>query len=311
MGGVQPSAEDDDWPGSLIPDSLIAIAADGAILRWNAGAEALYGFRAADAIGRQLDDLLATRHPFGLSFIAAELDHARKWQGEVFRTTGDDRTVGITLQRTLSALPSIPGASVFEWSRAMADASPLDVAAHRYTNLFNAMAASFWELDFAEVRRALMGLVSQGVEDVPGYLLSHPGWIDDVIPQVRVLDVNEKTLELFAIPDKADALANPMDWAWPAQSWEIFARALIAALRREDQFTPETVLQDRTSNLIDDLFTVCWPEDHKARGSVLVGVIDLMPTMRQAQGWIRRCASARTAARAGSPRRLGCCRCRT
>jgi PAS domain S-box-containing protein len=41
------------------PDALIAVTRDSAILFWNSGAEAVYGYTKAEAIGRRLHDLVA------------------------------------------------------------------------------------------------------------------------------------------------------------------------------------------------------------------------------------------------------------
>src|SRR5918994_6229797 len=40
------------------PDALIAVAPDGTVLFWNAGAEAVYGYTKAEAIGNRLYDLI-------------------------------------------------------------------------------------------------------------------------------------------------------------------------------------------------------------------------------------------------------------
>ena len=275
--GPSPLMSQDDWLGMLIPDGLVATDSDGVILRWNEGAAALYGYPSEAAVGERIDDLLSTRHPFGTHYLQEKLERTGRWQGEVYRTTASGESIGVRVHRARNPLD--PREST-EWSRPLTSDAPQEIAAHRFTNLFNAMAASFWELDFGLVRKALGELVASGVEDVPAFLLSHPEWIDEVIPLVRVLDVNEKTLELFAIPDKVSALDQSMDWAWPPESRHVFARSLIAALHREDRFTTETVLLDRNGSAVDALFTVCWPSEHKARGSVLVGVIDLSDTKR-------------------------------
>jgi protein-histidine pros-kinase len=39
------------------PDALITLSPDGQVLTWNVGAETVFGYSAAEAVGRQLDDL--------------------------------------------------------------------------------------------------------------------------------------------------------------------------------------------------------------------------------------------------------------
>ena len=48
---------DDDLLGQF-PDAIIGTSADGAVLFWSMGAEAMFGYGRSDAIGRQLEDLI-------------------------------------------------------------------------------------------------------------------------------------------------------------------------------------------------------------------------------------------------------------
>lgn len=273
--GPEPPS-DHVWPGAIVPDSLIMTSPDGTILRWNAAAHQVYGYSEDHALGRNLDALLASHHPFGLEHIAHEVVSKGEWRGEIFRKTADGRSIGVKAHISRMADTEQRG----EWSRPFSSEDFAGDSAHRYVNLFNAMAASFWELDFSGVREELGRLHAQGIADLPNHLLQTPQLIDTLIARVRVLDVNQKTIDLFQLSGKDEALGNTIEWAWPPQSREVFARSLIAALHRDDRFTIETVLRSRTGQLIHVLFTVCWPENHKAQGSVLVGVIDLSETKR-------------------------------
>ncbi|WP_338240500.1 PAS domain-containing sensor histidine kinase [Aurantiacibacter hainanensis] len=270
------SPDGNRWLGQAVPDSLVVTSANGAILSWNSAAEQLYGYPSGEALGRNIDELLATHHPHGLAHIDTAVAETGTWQGEVFRTAADGRSLGVKSRITRLSEASERA----EWSRAFTSEDFAGDSAHRYVNLFNAMAASFWELDFSRVREELGRLHMAGVANLPQHLLDNSKLIDKLIARVRVLDVNQKTLDLFEIGEKHVALGDTIEWAWPPQSREVFARSLIAALKRDDHFSVETVLRSRTGRLIDVLFTVCWPEDHKAQGSVLVGVIDLSETKR-------------------------------
>ena len=45
-----------------LPDAAIITPAEGTLLHWNKGAEATFGYSAAEALGRSLRDLIAVRH---------------------------------------------------------------------------------------------------------------------------------------------------------------------------------------------------------------------------------------------------------
>ncbi len=74
--------------------------------------------------------------------------------------------------------------------------------------LFEYSPISLWEEDFSEVKRGLDALRAQGVVDLAAYLDEQPGMVDEYEKRIRVLDVNRKTLELFAARSKAELLNN-------------------------------------------------------------------------------------------------------
>jgi diguanylate cyclase (GGDEF)-like protein/PAS domain S-box-containing protein len=78
-----------------ISDAIVACDADNLIVSWNAGAERLYGYGAADAVGCDLFALLATHFftadgvPLGRDVIDAELDENGRWGGELRERRAD------------------------------------------------------------------------------------------------------------------------------------------------------------------------------------------------------------------------------
>lgn len=77
----------------LSPDAIIMRALDGTIRSWSSGAEALYRYSKAEAMGQLTHQLLRTRFPIQLSEILTQLRQSGKWQGEVTHTTRDGRQV--------------------------------------------------------------------------------------------------------------------------------------------------------------------------------------------------------------------------
>jgi PAS domain S-box-containing protein len=65
----------------------------GAITFWNRGAEDLYGWPRAQALGRTSHELLQTRFPQPLADITAEIELRGLWEGELVHTTYDGRHV--------------------------------------------------------------------------------------------------------------------------------------------------------------------------------------------------------------------------
>ena len=85
------------------PDAIVFADRDGVIRRWNLGAEALFGFSAADVIGRSLDIIIPER------FRQAHWDafhravaSGRTRRGDSVRTTRADHKSGRKLYVDLS-----------------------------------------------------------------------------------------------------------------------------------------------------------------------------------------------------------------
>ena len=99
---------------------------------------------------------------------------------------------------------------------------------YRYRNLFQAMAASFWELDFTRVGAMLRDLRKQGVTDYAAYFAEHPDFVRGMMRVTRVIDVNDQTVALFGRGDKAELL-QPLDVYWPEESNQVYAASVMSA----------------------------------------------------------------------------------
>lgn len=272
------SAMTDDI-ADLISESLIVRDMQGRVTLWNRASEQLYGLPAAAALGLRLHDLLGTRHLFPMADIEARLLTVGTWEGEVGRHAVDGRELSVevrwTLRRDAGGLP----VDIVETGRDISALNTLEqetrLAAHRYRNLFQAMAAAFWEMDFSRVRMMIGSLMASGVTDLPRYMAENPDWVVEAMRAVLVIDVNDKVISLFGATRREEIVGGHVAWCFPPQSRHVFAESLIAAARRQDRYATETTLTRLDGQSIDVLFTVCWPEEHKGRGHVLVGVIDI------------------------------------
>ncbi len=84
----------------------------------------------------------------------------------------------------------------------------LQRAEMRYHHLFTYAPISLWEEDYSAVKAEFDRLRAQGVMNLRAYLTSNPAAVDRFTKLLRVLDVNQKTLDLFGAADKETLLAN-------------------------------------------------------------------------------------------------------
>jgi PAS domain S-box-containing protein len=83
------------------PAAIIVRAPDGAIRFWNKGAEHMYGWPAAAAVGRNIHRLLATVFPGGGKAVEKALAADGRWEGEVTHRRADGRTMVVLSRHVL------------------------------------------------------------------------------------------------------------------------------------------------------------------------------------------------------------------
>lgn len=97
------------------------------------------------------------------------------------------------------------------WERVLVtieNITALKRAEMRFHYLFTYAPISLWEEDYTAIKREFDTLRAKGITDIRTYFLSNPAMVDRFMSLIRVLDVNQKTLELFEAPDRQTLLAN-------------------------------------------------------------------------------------------------------
>lgn len=150
---------------------------------------------------------------------------------------------------------------------------------HRYHNLFQAMAASFWECDFFPVGDMLRELKRSGVTDFPAHFAAHPEFVRDMMRATRVVDVNDQSVALFGRGDKAELLTS-VEPFWPETSNAVYAASVVAAVTGRPNYSAETKLRAIDGREFEVLFTACFPAETMNKGSLLIGVIDISERVR-------------------------------
>ncbi len=147
-------------------------------------------------------------------------------------------------------------------------------AENRYYNVFQAMAVSFWELDFSQVGAMVNRLRRDGVTDLSAYFRDHPEFVRKMIRATRVVDVNEQSVLLFGKGDKQEML-DSLEPYWPEASQQVYAESVAAAAGGLPQYATETRLCALDGREFDVWFTACFPPRMMLRGKLLIGIIDI------------------------------------
>ena len=149
----------------------------------------------------------------------------------------------------------------------------------RYRHIFQSTGVSIWEEDFSQVKIAIDDLKARGVQDFRQYLAAHPEFVEQAISMVKILDVNEATVELFGARDKQELLVS-LDKIFTPETQEIFAGELIALAEGRTWFESQTSLQTLKGDRISVVFTITFPAEPAKLNSVLVSIMDITEQKR-------------------------------
>lgn len=260
-------------------DAVFVRDMEGTIHFWNAASAALYGWPSHTALGANARALLKCEHHRDPHACAdAKVLADGYWEGELSRLTetGSRRLVNVrwSLRRDAAGNP----VGVLETGHDISSAKKLErhlkASEYRYRNLFQAMAASFWELDFTAVGPKIRALLDAGVRDLEPYFLAHPEVVRDMMRSTRVLDLNDHSLRLFGRGNRAEMLGT-VDRYWPDESIQVYARCVVKSLAGLPNNIEVTRLKTLDGTAFECLFTACFSKENLARGVILIGIIDL------------------------------------
>ena len=257
---------------ALVQESVVLRDRGGLIVEWNAASEKLYGWSRADATGRPVHELLKTRRE-AVPNIEAALAENGVWEGDVTRRTSDGLLVTVRLKCATHGAAEIVETAIDVSAHRHAEEA-LKRAEHRYYNVFQAMAVSFWELDFTAVGAMVQRLARSGVTDLENYLAANPDVVRDMIRATRVIDVNDQSVQLLGRGDKREMLAG-LEPYWPPASQHVYAESVVAAIGGKPHYATETRLCSIDGREFDVWFTACFPPEMLARGKLLIGIIDI------------------------------------
>lgn len=152
----------------------------------------------------------------------------------------------------------------------------------RYRRIFHSSAVSLWEEDFTAVGEAIDSVRAEGVQDLESYCRQHPEFVDRCIQLVRIVDVNDASLQLFGARNKSELLAG-LQTIFQPQTRDVFAGQLVAISRGQPRFEAEAVLRTVDGERRDSLVSVALPPSGGSLEGVLVSVTDITSRKRAEQ----------------------------
>jgi len=267
----------------LTHDTIFVRDMNDVITYWNRAAEEFYGWTAADAVGRIPHRLMQTVFPAPLEQIRAELLGAGRWEGELVQTRADGSRVVVasrwSLQRDEEGRPRAILETNNDITKRKEAEARLRESEQRYRYIFDSTGVSIWEEDFSQVKVAIDELRSRGVRDFREYFAAHPEFVQQAITMVRIVDVNDVSVKLFAAESKDELLVS-LHKVFVPETREVFLRELIAIAEGRTSFEAETVLQSLKGDTLTALFTITFPHPSARFDRVLVTITDITERKR-------------------------------
>ena len=85
----------------LATEAIMVRDRKGVVRFWNAGAEALYGWKSQEVLGKIAHDILRTEFPYGVEQVEAALNNTGTWDGNLTQMTRDGRAVVVASRQAL------------------------------------------------------------------------------------------------------------------------------------------------------------------------------------------------------------------
>lgn len=267
----------------LIHESIVMCDMDGRVSYWNDAAAALYGWRSDEVLGQIFGDLVCDDAQGVTRAARADLLVTGRWAGELRRHNAAGQELVIEVSWALRRDDGGHPIAIVETGRDVtgrrADEERLRYSEHRFRNLFQAMAASFWEIDFSGVDDILRTIHRSGVSDFAAYFASDTSQVREMMRAAKVIDVNDETVALFGGGDK-QALLRDLEPFWADGSEHVFIDGILAGVAGRPNYSTETRLRAIDGREFDALFTASFPPDTMGKGTLVIGVIDISERKR-------------------------------
>jgi PAS domain S-box-containing protein len=149
----------------------------------------------------------------------------------------------------------------------------------RYRNMFESAGVSIWKQNFSEVKAALEQLKAQGVRDFRQYCTAHPEFVRQAASMVKIVDVNDAMVKLFAASSKEDLLGS-LHAVFTPETEKVFVEELVAIAEGRSSFAFETSLRTLKGEKLAVVFTMTFLPQPISLDSVLVTVVDITERKR-------------------------------
>ncbi len=243
----------------------------------NEAFEDLFGYQLEDIIGLQLDDLIASGEFFD---DASQISNSVSNGNLARKISQRKRKDGSLVDVEIVGIPvSVDGKNIGILGlyhdisdRKKAEQALLESEA-RFKSLFNESPISLWEEDFSEVKRILEQHGDN--EQIIERLNQDYELVMECAQAVKILDINQATINLYKAKSKADLIQN-LSQVLVIESMEEFRGELIAMVSGETTYECEIYQKKLTGELITGWLRLSLPPGYEESWErVHISIVDI------------------------------------
>lgn len=151
----------------------------------------------------------------------------------------------------------------------------LQISEQNYRNIFETSPVSIRKEDWSEVISSIQKLRNDGITDFKEYFDSNPKFVEKVLSEIRIIDVNETTLSMFEADSKEQVKQSLNIVFSTPDVLPGFVGELIALADGLQFYETDMALRTTKKELIQVLLRMVFPEPGSSSGIVLVTLIDI------------------------------------
>ncbi|HEY8932355.1 MAG TPA: PAS domain S-box protein [Rariglobus sp.] len=153
----------------------------------------------------------------------------------------------------------------------------------RFHTIYDTAPVSIWQEDWSEVIADLAALRAGGVTDFDAYFRQHPEFVGRALEAVKIRDVNQWTVDMFAARTKAQLLASLGTVFATPDTLPGFVGELVALAEGKQTYRTEMSLNTVAGDTIRCFLAMAFPPPGTGSGDVLVSVLDITERKRSEQ----------------------------
>jgi len=276
----------------LVPHMLFAKDQNGKFILVNKRFADYYGMSIEHLTGKSQLDVHKSREKVQ-KYLSEDREVIRNGQPKFSIENEFDKSIDdvVTLEKTkipftssYSKKPAVLGISIDVTERNKTEQVILE-SRRRYRSIFQSAAVAIWEEDISEVQTMLSELKLNKAE-FEAYLDDNPDFFKKALQAIKIIDVNNETLELFKAQNKEELL-NSIDKTFTEESYGVFKQALIAIAENKTYFESEIKYHTLKGKPIYVILKMAIPSSEANFNTLLLTMMDIT-IRKEAEAEIRK-----------------------